>query len=481
MNAILRDAQFAIPQNRPDFDYAAKLLRTLGAKVTRNEKSAPSDCAAAHPALDWARSGAMAITRNAANEPVLAPCALATAARGALHALQLLNPRHELVSIDAPALLGERAAIFEIPRAGRIPIESCGGSGRLLKTQDAWLAVNLPREDDLALLPAWVGEVDRTDLWNSLAQKLTLHPSRKLVERARLLGLAVAIATSPRKTETPWFELRKNVSGQTPKADQPLVVDLSSLWAGPLCTQLLQLGGARVIKVESVSRPDGARLGPPEFFDLLNADKESVAIDFRTDMGRSQLAQLFERADIIVESARPRAMEQLGFDIEELLERRAQRSGLSWISITGYGRSEPEAHWIAFGDDAAAAAGLAVLAGSEATPHFCGDAIADPLAGLHAALAAQASWHAGGSRLIDISLCNVSVAASCAVQQATQDARLECDDESDAAGKMQIPWRVFVGENTTRVLAPRARKVTRRAPALGSDTARVFKEFQISC
>ena len=38
--------------------------------------------------------------------------------------------------------------------------------------------------------------------------------------------------------------------------------------------------GARVIKVESVDRPDGARRGPAAFFDLLNAEKESLALDF---------------------------------------------------------------------------------------------------------------------------------------------------------------------------------------------------------
>ena len=39
----------------------------------------------------------------------------------------------------------------------------------------------------------------------------------------------------------------------------PLVVDLSALWAGPLCAHLLGLAGARVVKVESLGRPDGAR------------------------------------------------------------------------------------------------------------------------------------------------------------------------------------------------------------------------------
>jgi len=50
----------------------------------------------------------------------------------------------------------------------------------------------------------------------------------------------------------------------------------------PLCGRVLSLLGARVVKVESLSRPDGARGGPPAFYHLMNGGKESVAIDFRT-------------------------------------------------------------------------------------------------------------------------------------------------------------------------------------------------------
>ena len=57
------------------------------------------------------------------------------------------------------------------------------------------------------------------------------------------------------------------------------MVDLSALWAGPLAASLLLEAGARVVKVEARDRPDGARSGPRPFFDLLNAGKESVAID----------------------------------------------------------------------------------------------------------------------------------------------------------------------------------------------------------
>ncbi len=82
------------------------------------------------------------------------------------------------------------------------------------------------------------------------------------------------------------------------------MIDLSSLWAGPLCGNLLQALGARVIKVESTQRPDGARFGAENFFDLLNANKECVALNLNAEEGREQLRQLLLRADIVIEASR---------------------------------------------------------------------------------------------------------------------------------------------------------------------------------
>ena len=182
----------------------------------------------------------------------------------------------------------------------------------------------------------------------------------------------------------------------------PLVIDLSSLWAGPLCSHLWQQAGARVIKVESQRRPDGARNGSSEFFQLLNQGKEFLSLPLHSASGWEALKSLLLEADIVLEASRPRALRQMGMVAEELL---AAKPGLSWVSITGYGREEPQANWIAYGDDAAIAAGLSAVL-HQATDDWliCGDAIADPLTGLHAALAGWASWRAGGGNLVALSL-----------------------------------------------------------------------------
>lgn len=350
---------------------------------------------AAEADFAWAASGAMALTGEALGPPLLAPAPLAHAARGALERLRELAGDPRGLSLDAAALLGERAACFGFGRRGA---EAAGARCRLLASADGWLAVHLAREDDLASLPAWLGcAPDAAAPWTEVARRVALRATDELVARARLLGMPVAPVDAPPTAPVDWCRgASVGASRGRPSPRRPRVVDLSSLWAGPLCTHLLQRAGADVVKVESRERPDGARRGDARFFSLLNHGKRSVALDFTRSEGRRALARLLAGADIVVESARPRALEQLGVDARQWLR---EGPGRTWVGITGYGRTAPQGEWIAFGDDAGAAAGLCAATGSPQRPLFCGDAIADPLTGMHAAVAALASFRAGGGYL----------------------------------------------------------------------------------
>jgi hypothetical protein len=374
-------------------DYASHLLSSLGV-------SAPvRPFVEEHPAISWARSGMMALTGAPDGAPQMCPVPLTACADGALAALASLAPDGAFDEIRGSSLLAERAAIAGFLRAGSV---SPGGSCCLLEAADGWLAVNLTRDTDWELVPAWL-EVQGEPDWSLVKRELREKPVRELVERARLLGLAVALE-EPDGSHRAWFNVERRPARE-PRLDVPLVVDLSSLWAGPLCTQLLYRAGARVIKVESARRPDGARRGVAEFFDLLNAGKENVVLDFSLPEERAQLRSLLVDADIVIEGSRPRALRQLGFVAEEII---AQNPRQTWIGITGYGRGEPEENWIAFGDDAGVAAGLSRVMFEATREHLiCGDAIADPLTGLHAALAAWAGYRRGGAGLVSVSLRDV--------------------------------------------------------------------------
>jgi crotonobetainyl-CoA:carnitine CoA-transferase CaiB-like acyl-CoA transferase len=242
-------------------------------------------------------------------------------------------------------------------------------------------------------------------------------------------------------------------------------VDLSSLWAGPLAASLLGFAGARVIKVESVRRPDGARRGAPAFHDLMNAGKSSIAVDLRSSADRARLCALIATSDIVIESARPRALAQLGIDARAMV---ASVPGLTWVGITGYGRTGCGANWIAFGDDAAVAAGLATATGGDATPVFCADAVADPLTGMHAAVAALASWQSGGGRVIDVALRDV-VAHALAVGSRRRASPAEVRREPHG------DWEVHAGGECQPVLPPRARRTACVARPLGADTDAILR------
>jgi crotonobetainyl-CoA:carnitine CoA-transferase CaiB-like acyl-CoA transferase len=204
--------------------------------------------------------------------------------------------------------------------------------------------------------------------------------------------------------DRPGISVRTLGSGRPPSTLTDVVVaDLSALWAGPLVGALLVAAGARVAKVESVSRPDGARHGQPEHFASLNDGKESVLVEWGTPAGRAEVARIVDGSDVVVTSARPRALEQAGLDPVTVVRDGRPRV---WLSVTGYGGGPGSAGRVAFGDDAAAAGGLVVW--DDRGPCFCADAVADPLTGLAAAAAVFDALARGGDHVIDASMADVA-------------------------------------------------------------------------
>ncbi|WP_457539973.1 CoA transferase [Williamsia sp. R60] len=281
-------------------------------------------------------------------------------------------------------------------RAGQ---QAVGGGSRLLRCLDEWVAITLSRGVDTDSLDALL-ESDEPigDPWLRLERSLAAMHAGDIVERAQLLGIPASVLGSVTSGST---EVSKPWPSRGPRdMSELVVVDLSAMWAGPLCGQLLQSLGATVIKVESPHRPDGARAGHPDFFAWMNGRKlfYSSEIDHRA----AGLAGLLDVADVVIEASRPRALEQAGLAAHT----RAPRAGRAWVRITGYGSATDVSNRVAFGDDAAVAGGL-VGQGARG-PVFCGDAIADPLTGLEAAHAVVASLGRGGGELIDVAMAGVA-------------------------------------------------------------------------
>jgi hypothetical protein len=353
-------------------------------------------------ASNWAASGLACLTGPSDGAPDFSRAAvLAEARRATTDIAGLLG-----VEVDAATVLAGRAAIMNLSRRGRV---SAGGATRLLRTVDGWCAVALPRDDDVAALPALM-EVDAItdDPWAVLSRWAATHSTDQIVDRARLLDVAVA-ALGEAAAEPPTVRRCGTTAGPR-QPDGLLVADLSSLWAGPLCGQLLARAGAVVVKVESPSRPDGTRSGEPAFFDWMNAGKLSYCVDFDSDS--DALRRLLDVADIVIEGSRPAALRRRGLSAEDLVG----RIGRIWLRVNGY-RDQPDRP--AFGDDAAVAGGL--VGADDDGPVFCGDAIADPLSGLEAARAVGESLRRGGGEVIDVSMAQVA-ARYAALPQSTDGA-----------------------------------------------------------
>lgn len=418
----------------------------------------------------WATSGLLHLTGPVAGPPALPPGPIATRLRGAAAAVSLLAQLGggPPLALDGAALAAERAAAAGLHRQGR---RSAGGSCRLLPAADGWLAVNLARPDDVDLVPAWLGEPAGADPWPIVERAAGRAPAVDLAAAARMLGLPVSVLGDPRATDeqlqargqtwplVPFLVDGVAVARRRDAEANPgrfraapvagaVVADLSSLWAGPLCAHLLGLAGAHVIKVESTARPDGARRGPPAFFELLHAGHRGHVVDVADPAGRAEVQALVAAADIVIEASRPRALDQLGIDRRPTVDR-----GGTWVAITGYGHTGPWRQAAAFGDDAAVAGGC--VAGMDAParpgPWFCADALADPAAGLHAAVATLACLIGGGGHLVDVAL-------------------------REAAGALLGPppareWRV--SEDGRRIVGPDGLPTAIRPPRLAARSERV--------
>jgi crotonobetainyl-CoA:carnitine CoA-transferase CaiB-like acyl-CoA transferase len=454
----LRGVAFDEATRTRDVAGAARLLAELGALADPSARDVLvlDGGTDGDPVEEWAACGAMALTGEPDGPGRPPPAAVTERLRSAALAVRVLSARlGNVVDLDAPALLGERAAIAGLSRQGTT---SPGGSCRLLRARDGWVACNLARPDDFAMLPALLQADVRGDPWDAFAAWLARVDAIAAVERAQLLGLPVSRAVTPlealtdeqarargRTLSSPPFLLTPGA--RRVRSAPPLVVDLGALWAAPLCTSILRDAGARVIKVESPTRPDGARRGPPRFFDLMNGGKEAVCLDLHGPV----LGALLERADVVVESSRPRVMAELGVDPLALVTER----GVTWVGITAYGRTGPWRDRVGFGDDTAAAGGACALLGDDGPPLVCADAFADPIAGLYAALGALACLVGRRGALLDVALREV-------VTHVLSD--------SDGRRTGRAPTGV-------RASAPRAREPVAPGPRLGEHTATVLAEL----
>jgi crotonobetainyl-CoA:carnitine CoA-transferase CaiB-like acyl-CoA transferase len=189
------------------------------------------------------------------------------------------------------------------------------------------------------------------------------------------------------------------------------VLDMSQGIAGPSCASHFAAYGARVIKLEPPEgdwiRKLGTRIaGASSATIAYNRGKESIGVDLKTEEGREIALEIGEKAQVVLESARPGVMERLGLGFAAFRER---NPGIVYVSISGYGQRGPKREAAMVDTVGQAFSGLmSVIRSREGAPVKIDVPLIDAITGLYAFQAASMElWGRKpeqSGRHIDISL-----------------------------------------------------------------------------
>lgn len=190
-----------------------------------------------------------------------------------------------------------------------------------------------------------------------------------------------------------------------------LVADFSRVLAGPYATMLLADLGASVIKVEKPGTGDDTRTWVPPvtpdgrstYFDSVNRNKQSLALDLTQDRDRKRAINLARQADIMVQNHKVGSLEKYGLDYPTIA---AINPRLIYCSISGFG-SSAGSQLPGYDLLVQAMGGLMSITGED-EPTKVGVALVDVVTGLHAAIGILAALHAreksGLGQHVDINL-----------------------------------------------------------------------------
>ena len=196
------------------------------------------------------------------------------------------------------------------------------------------------------------------------------------------------------------------------------ILDLTSVVLGPLATQILGDYGAEIIKVESLEgdlmRANGVHLAPgmSSIYLTINRNKQSLALDLKSEAGKSILRQLIPRVDAVVHNMRVSAIDKLGFGYDEVVKLNPQ---IVYCAATGFDQDGPDKDRPAFDDIIQAACGLAsVNSLGKSRPDYISTLVADKTTGMalvNAVLAALlAKARSGQGQYVEVPMLETMVA-----------------------------------------------------------------------
>jgi len=190
------------------------------------------------------------------------------------------------------------------------------------------------------------------------------------------------------------------------------VIDVATLFAGPLAATFLADFGAEVLKIEhpkggDPSRHHGhAKDGVGLWWKLLGRNKRAITLYLGSPEGQEIFSRLVADADVVIENFRPGTLERwnLGYDrLSELNPR------LVLARVTGFGQFGPMARRPGFGTLAESMSGFAHASGHpDGPPTLPPFALADGIAALATAFAVMTALRAreqtGRGQVIDLAI-----------------------------------------------------------------------------
>jgi crotonobetainyl-CoA:carnitine CoA-transferase CaiB-like acyl-CoA transferase len=180
------------------------------------------------------------------------------------------------------------------------------------------------------------------------------------------------------------------------------VADFTAFWAGPMAAHILAGLGAEVIHIEGPRRPDGIRmntlrpLSDPAWWEWsplfcgANTNKRGVSVDLSQPEGHEIAMRLLATCDVMIENFSPRVVEQLGLGPDVTL---ATNPRLVVVRMPAFGISGPWRDRVGFAQTIEQATGLAYLTGYAGETPVMPNGMCDPIAGVHAAIAALVALH----------------------------------------------------------------------------------------
>lgn len=148
------------------------------------------------------------------------------------------------------------------------------------------------------------------------------------------------------------------------------VLDIATLFAGPLAATILADFGADVLKIEHPRgdpiRDHGyAKNGVPLWWKMIGRNKRAITLNLSTAEGQELFLRLVEDADVLIENFRPGTLERWSLDMGRLHE---VNPGLIVARVTGFGQFGPYATRPGFGTLAESMSGFAAITGEPNGP-----------------------------------------------------------------------------------------------------------------